>query len=90
MVYSKSWEAARRAGDERAEGMCLNYLASVYYRRARYDDALVVLTEAIRLRRKVGDGAALSTSLGNLAAILDCTNRWVEIMQMTAEASSAA
>jgi DNA-binding SARP family transcriptional activator/tetratricopeptide (TPR) repeat protein len=77
---------ARRLGNGPAQASCANYLASIDFRRARFDDALALLQEAIRLRRALGDDAGLSSSLGNLGAIYSATDRFVEAHDVFLEA----
>lgn len=85
-LFSRARIEALRAGNDKAQAMCANYLASIYFRRARFDDAQALLQEAIRLRRTLGDPGPLATSLGNLTAIYAATDRFVEAAQVSGEA----
>jgi DNA-binding SARP family transcriptional activator/tetratricopeptide (TPR) repeat protein len=77
-LFTLARAEAHRVGNAAAQATCANYLASIYFRRARFDDAMTLLQEAIRLRRGLGDPTALSSSLGNLGAIYASTSRYVE------------
>jgi DNA-binding SARP family transcriptional activator/tetratricopeptide (TPR) repeat protein len=81
---------ARRAGNSAAQAMCANYLGSVYHQRARFDDALAALHEAIRLRRAIGDPLPLARVLGNLVAVYLFTDRLVEAEEVSFESLQLA
>jgi DNA-binding SARP family transcriptional activator/tetratricopeptide (TPR) repeat protein len=85
-MFIRARAEARRVGNGAAEATCANYLASGYFRRAQFDDALALLQEAIRIRRTLGDLASLSASLGNLCAIYSATDRFVEAAPVAEEA----
>jgi DNA-binding SARP family transcriptional activator/tetratricopeptide (TPR) repeat protein len=85
-MFTRARTEARRVGNGAAEATCANYLASIYFRRAQFDDALALLLEAIRIRRTLGDPVPLSISLGNLVAIYSATDRFVEAAVTSAEA----
>jgi DNA-binding SARP family transcriptional activator/tetratricopeptide (TPR) repeat protein len=84
-LFNRARAEARAAGNDRVQAMCTNYLASIHFRRAQFDDALALLHEAIRLRRAIGDPAALSSSLSNLVAIYLQTDRFVEAAEVALE-----
>jgi DNA-binding SARP family transcriptional activator len=77
---------ARRAGNGPAQAQCANYLGSIYYRRAQFDDALAVLHEVIRVQRAIGDPGPLARALGNVVAIYLFTDRLVEAVDLSLEA----
>jgi DNA-binding SARP family transcriptional activator len=85
-LFTLARAEARRVGNGAAQATCANYLASSYFRRAQFDDALALLQEAIRIRRALGDQVALSISLGNLGAIYASTDRFVEAVEISGEA----
>src|SRR5699024_1110904 len=89
-LFTVAHVTARRLGNDLAQATSANYLASIYFRRAQYDDALPLLQESIRVRRRLGDPAALSTSLGNLVGLYGASNRFVEAAEVSLEALELA
>ncbi|MFC8615751.1 BTAD domain-containing putative transcriptional regulator [Micromonospora purpureochromogenes] len=64
-------EAGRRAaatmGDDEAVATMLNYLASAYYRLARFSEAIALMEAALDLWRSLGLDDEVRNTLGNLA-----------------------
>ena len=85
-LFTEANTVARRLGNDAAQAASANYLASIHFRRAQYDDALTLLQEAIRLRRRIGDWVGLSISLGNQVGIYTATSRFVEAEAASLEA----
>jgi DNA-binding SARP family transcriptional activator/tetratricopeptide (TPR) repeat protein len=85
-VFRTARDAAQRAGDHAAEGMALNYLASAYYVRGRYDQARTLLEDCIRLREAAGDKVGLSVTMANLASIYCMQGRYVQAAEVAGRA----
>ncbi|MFF0228827.1 BTAD domain-containing putative transcriptional regulator [Micromonospora sp. NPDC005254] len=60
--------AAERLGDEAAVAAMLNYLASAYFRLARFPEAIRVMEVALELRRRLGLRGDVLSTLWNLGA----------------------
>ncbi|MCZ7607449.1 MAG: tetratricopeptide repeat protein [Planctomycetota bacterium] len=67
--------AARQAADERAAGVALGGLVTVYLATARLELAESTQQEALALHRRSGDSASECVALGNLAMICNETGR---------------
>ncbi|RZU72039.1 DNA-binding SARP family transcriptional activator [Micromonospora kangleipakensis] len=61
--------AAERSGDDDAVATMHNYLASGYYRLARYREALTSMETALRLRERLGDRIAQAGTHKNAAIV---------------------
>ncbi|MCW3813059.1 tetratricopeptide repeat protein [Micromonospora sp. DR5-3] len=61
--------AAERLGDDAAVATMHNYLASGYYRLARYGDALASMEIALSLRSRLGDRVGQAGTHKNIAAV---------------------
>ncbi|MCW6007447.1 tetratricopeptide repeat protein [Micromonospora sp. CPCC 205371] len=72
--------AAQRSGDDAAVATMHNYLASVHYRAARYDEAMEHVEAALKLREALGDVREAATCRGNLAVVLSQLGRLHEAM----------
>ncbi|MEW2430579.1 BTAD domain-containing putative transcriptional regulator [Micromonospora sp. NPDC047644] len=57
---------AERLGDEAAIAVMLNYLASAYFRLARFPEAIRLMEVALRLRRQLGLRGDVLSTLWNL------------------------
>ncbi|PWR12049.1 transcriptional regulator [Micromonospora sicca] len=59
---------AEGLGDDPAAAVMLNYLSSAYYRLARFPEAIRLMEVALGLRRRLGLGREVRSTLWNLAA----------------------
>ncbi|MBM0255965.1 AfsR/SARP family transcriptional regulator [Micromonospora sp. 4G55] len=60
--------AAEQLGDDEAVAMTLNYLASAYYRLARFGEAVRQMEMAVGIYRRLGLSRELRNALGNLGS----------------------
>ncbi|MEJ3743074.1 BTAD domain-containing putative transcriptional regulator [Actinomycetes bacterium KLBMP 9797] len=67
--------AAQRAGDDAAVATMHNYLASAYFRMARYDEAVEHLEQALKLRERIGQANQAATCRNNLSIVLAMLGR---------------
>ncbi|MFC0008009.1 AfsR/SARP family transcriptional regulator [Micromonospora siamensis] len=65
-MHTVGRRAAEGAGDEEAVATMLNYLASAYYRLARFSEAIRLMETALVLWRRLGLDREVRNTLGNL------------------------
>ncbi|MFI2710281.1 BTAD domain-containing putative transcriptional regulator [Micromonospora sp. NPDC018662] len=65
-THTVGLRAAEALGDEAAVGTIYNYLSSVYYRQARFPDAIRLMRQALEIRRRLGLRDEMRVSLWNL------------------------
>ena len=65
-THSVGLRAAEALGDESAQALMLNYLASAYFRRARFAHAIALLQRAVELCRRSGPPGLLRMVLWNI------------------------
>jgi DNA-binding SARP family transcriptional activator/tetratricopeptide (TPR) repeat protein len=82
----RAMQVAEDTGDRSAAAMSANYLASAYFRSARYDEARHLLETNIPVRRESGDTSGLVAAMGNLTAVYEALGRYVESADLAAEA----
>jgi DNA-binding SARP family transcriptional activator/tetratricopeptide (TPR) repeat protein len=80
ITHREGLAAAQRSGDDAAVATMHNYLASVHYRAARYDEAMEHVEAALKLREALGDVREAATCRGNLAVVLSQLGRLQEAM----------
>ncbi|MGC4818077.1 BTAD domain-containing putative transcriptional regulator [Micromonospora sp. DT63] len=66
-THTTGLRAAEELGDEAAVATMLNYLASAYFRLARFPEAIRAMDVALELRRRLGLRGEVLTTLWNLA-----------------------
>ncbi|WP_446217237.1 BTAD domain-containing putative transcriptional regulator [Micromonospora sp. IBHARD004] len=67
-THTVGLRAAEGLGDDEAVAMMLNYLASAYYRLARFSEAIGLMEVALGLYRRLGLRRDVRNTLGNLGA----------------------
>ncbi|PWU46126.1 transcriptional regulator [Micromonospora globispora] len=67
-THTVGLRAAETLGDDEAVAMTLNYLASGYYRQARFAEAIGQMEVALTLYRRLGRWREVRNILGNLAS----------------------
>ena len=77
-LQQRALEASERNGNRAATAMCLNYLASVHYRRCELDYAVRLMERCIVIRRELGDRPATASAMINLANLHTRAGRWVK------------
>jgi DNA-binding SARP family transcriptional activator/tetratricopeptide (TPR) repeat protein len=82
----RALRTAEALGDRSAIATAANYLASAYFRWARYEQARVLSERSIQLRRELGEEAALATAMGNLSAIYEAMCLTIESLHVSEEA----
>ncbi|MFG1675592.1 BTAD domain-containing putative transcriptional regulator [Micromonospora sp. NPDC049282] len=65
-THAVGLRAAKALGDEAAVGTIYNYLSSVYYRQARFPEAIRLMRQALEIRRRLGLRDETRVSLWNL------------------------
>ncbi len=65
-THSVGLRAAEASGDESAQALMLNYLASAYFRRARFAHAIALLQRAVELCRRSGPPSLFRMVLWNI------------------------